>query len=98
MELPKINIIIWLVRKKKKDIESLGFFRDSLGGFYTIGGPTGSHCAGHGESWKDKWNHYIKTGFLTLDIAQKNNIIPKKWNAPELLKEDKIIIDNLIRK
>ena len=98
MNLPKINKLIWLVRKKNNLIEHLGFFRDSSGGFFIIGGPTGSYCSGHGEEWENKWKEIVKLGYLTTDIAIRNKILSEKWRPPRLSKKDKELIDILIHK
>lgn len=43
--------IVWFIKLCENDtIHCLGFITSNTGGAYIVGGPTGSHFTGHGES------------------------------------------------
>lgn len=99
MKIPKKNEIIWLVNKHEKKI-TLGFLRDQRGGCLIINGPTGSHYSGHAESWKEKYNYYLREGFIEVEYAKRKKILSHDWKPQRIKPKDmeliKMILENRI--
>jgi hypothetical protein len=52
-------------------------------GARVIGGKTGSHFTGHGESYWDKIVEVIRLGFIPVDVAMDLGRISSGWIAPD---------------
>jgi hypothetical protein len=48
-----------------------------------IGGKSGSHLSGHGESYWDKIVEVIQLGFVPVPVAKDLGSIPLDWAAPD---------------
>ena len=55
---------------------------DKLGA-KVIGGKTGSHRTGHGETYWNKIVEVIKLGFVPVDVAQDIGQLPNDWSPPD---------------
>lgn len=100
MNNPERGKIIWLIKKNKINLDVIGYMRgmeESLG-YVVIGGPTGTHCSGHGESGIVKWNKLLSQGYIKEIEAKIKNIIPKDWKSPKLKQEEKELIEIFRRK
>jgi hypothetical protein len=64
-------------------VVALGFVRERSGGARILGGRTGSHHTGHGESWWDKFVEIISLGYIPLDVARQRGIIGSDWLPPK---------------
>jgi hypothetical protein len=95
VKYPKVGEIHWLFRKDKKKLEVLGYVRAHHNGFFVIGSRTGSYYSGHTESWKDKWEEFLKLSFFPREEAIKNKLIAENWVPPEVSFEDQEIIDKI---
>jgi hypothetical protein len=73
MSNPAQNELIWMLRRVNERDEWLGFVRLTDGGARIVGGPTGSHLTGHGESWKDKYASLLAAGFL---VGGRPRVLP----------------------
>ena len=82
-------------KKKNRSINILGFLRDHNEGVFIIGGETGSHYSGHGESWQKKWDEYLKQNYISKDLAIEKEIINNTWKPPAINKDDKEIIQKI---
>ena len=94
MNNPRRGKIIWLVKKEQRRLDVFGYIRamkESLG-CLIIGGPTGTHCSGHGESWTVKWNKLLSQGYIKETEAKIKIIISKNWKPPKLKQEEKELI------
>ena len=98
MKLPKKEKILWLVKKDGNHTNVIGFLRDQGDGCLIIGGPTGSHYTGHYESWRSKWEVYMRDGYIDVDAAIKSKIIPSDWHTPKISSKDQVIIDMILQK
>ncbi len=52
-------------------------------GAKVIGGKTGSHRTGHGETYWNKIVEVIKLGFVPVDVAQDTGLLPNDWSHPD---------------
>ena len=48
-----------------------------------IGGKTGSHLTGHGETYWDKLVEVIKLGFVPVDVAKELGCLSDDWTPPD---------------
>lgn len=94
--IPKVKEVCWLVKRKNKSLSVLGFLRDDSGGFFILGGDTGSHYSGHGENWQKKWDSYIGQDYLPKDLAVQKGIIKENWKPPSINKNDQEIITTIM--
>ncbi|MGI8602324.1 MAG: hypothetical protein ACR2OZ_04925 [Verrucomicrobiales bacterium] len=53
-------------------------------GARVIGGKTGSHLTGHGETYWDKVVEVVKMGFVPVDVAQDIGRLSSDWTVPSL--------------
>jgi hypothetical protein len=65
-------------------IATLVFIRERHGGARILGGRSGSHRTGHGESWWEKFSEVISLGYLPVEIARDRGIISTEWQPPKL--------------
>ncbi len=75
------GVIEWYYNVKTKDI--LGFYPFD-GGFYVIGGLTGSHHSGHGEKAQEKEKVLRSQGYITIGEAINNGIVESDWKPPKI--------------
>ena len=52
-------------------------------GARVIGGMTGSHRTGHGETYWDKVVEVIKLGYVPVEVAKDIKRLPLDWTPPE---------------
>lgn len=97
MKKPKKTKISWLLKKGGDRTIIVGFLRDQSQGCFIIGGPTGSHYTGHGESWESKWKNYMREGYIDADSAKRNRILSSNWNPPMIKKKDQVIINKIFK-
>jgi hypothetical protein len=89
---PKKDKLIWFIHSRDTSI-ALGFIRTSNNGAIIVGGKTGSHKTGHGESYWDKMKEIISQNYIPVEVAIDLNILPSDWQEPKLSREDKKLID-----
>lgn len=94
---PKKLEILWFI-KENNPKKALGLLRSQGNGCFIIGGPTGSHLTGHGESWESKWKEYLAKGYIDIGTAKKKGLISLSWAHPKINKEDKYIINIILEK
>jgi hypothetical protein len=82
MELPEQGMIHWLIKKAKiKDVVGFYWYK---GGFYIIGGETGSHHSGHADKPIDKWALLLSNDYVVEKDARDQGLVPKEWKPPEI--------------
>jgi len=96
MNNPETGKITWFFKQGNNSVETLGFLRDGFGAF-VIGGPTGSHCTGHEEGWKDKLDEYIELGYIDEKEAKETGLISQDWVPPKISRRDKAVVNGIIR-
>ena len=74
--------IHWFVHER--DGTPLGFIRLTKGGAFVIGGKTGSHLTGHGESYWKKITEIVALGYVPVEIAVELGTLPSSWTPPEI--------------
>src|ERR1041385_1542417 len=84
--------LCWLVDASSTP---LGFIRDNRGGAFIVGGATGSHYTGHGESWWDKLCKIGRLGYMPVELAIKRELLSADWSAPELSEEDAFLVKRI---
>jgi hypothetical protein len=88
----------WMHKKVGSKDSLLGLFRDGEAGCFILGGPTGSHYTGHGESWESKWKQLLKDGYIEVATAIAEGKLPKDWQPPKISRRDQELIDVIRRK
>lgn len=74
---------MWFVHLGYDPALPLKFERiDSLGAS-VVGGKTGSHRTGHGETYWDKFVEITKLGFIPVDVAKDTKQISEDWTPPD---------------
>jgi hypothetical protein len=97
MQNPEIGKPMWFIKQGTNDSsQCLAFVRTNKGGAFIVGGPTGSHFTGHGESWQKKLKEINGKGFMTVAEAQKNGLIEIRWTPPNILFGDQELIDKIV--
>lgn len=66
-------------------------------GASVVGGKTGSHRTGHGETYWDKFVEIIKLGFMPVDVAKDLRKLSEDWTPPDESKLDKEIKGGIYR-
>jgi hypothetical protein len=84
--------LCWLVDASSMP---LGFIRENRGGAFIVGGATGSHYTGHGESWWDKLCEIGRLGYIPVELAMKRQLISAGWSAPELSEKDAFLVKRI---
>jgi hypothetical protein len=84
--------LYWFVHSSLVPPVSLGFIRDNRGGALVIGGKTGSHYTGHGESWWAKLSEIARLGYIPLELASHQRLIPTDWSPPALDEKDAYLV------
>jgi len=74
--------IHWFVHERDKTC--LGFIRTAKGGALVIGGRTGSHFTGHGESYWKKLTEIISMGYIPVETAIELGLHSADWTPPEI--------------
>lgn len=72
----------WFIHEVNKT--PLGFIRLSKAGALVIGGKTGTHLTGHGESYWKKLKEIISLGYIPVEIAAELKLLPLDWSPPEI--------------
>ena len=89
--------IHWFVHER--DQIPLGFIRLTKGGAVVIGGKTGSHLTGHGESYWKKLKEIIALGYVPVEIATELGLLPATWSPPEITNQtDREWVEKIKRK
>lgn len=89
----KLGIIEWYYNVNTHDV--LGFYSFE-GGFYIIGGATGSHHSGHAETPYEKEQDLLNNGYVPVIVAIEKGIIDHDWQAPDISNsKDRRIIAHL---
>ncbi len=57
-----------------------------------IGGKTGSHYTGHGESWWAKLTEIAALGYIPVELASRQRLIPSDWSPPTLDDKDSLLV------
>ena len=84
--------LCWLVDASSTP---LGFIRDNRGGAFIVGGATGSHHTGHGESWWDKLCEIGRLGYVPVELAVKRSLVLSDWSPPELSEKDAHLVKRI---
>lgn len=74
---------IWFVHLGFKPPLPLKLEKDQALGAIVVGGKTGSHRTGHGETYWDKFVEIIKMGYVPVDVAQELQKLPFDWLPPQ---------------
>lgn len=72
--------IYWLVHEKSQ--LPVGFVRLLNNGALVLGGKSGTHFTGHGESYWQKFKELISWGYIPKDIAIDLRLLPSDWRPP----------------
>ena len=97
LQLVEPQKLCWFVHLGFAPPTPLGFVRDTRGGALVIGGRTGSHCTGHGESWWEKLCEIASLGYIPVELALHRSLIPADWAAPELSDKDAYLVQRIHR-
>jgi hypothetical protein len=87
-----IGKIQWLIYPAREPLIALGFVRVNKGGALIIGGKTGTHFTGHGESYWKKFTEIISLGYIPVEVAQDLKILPLNWQPPQLSSSERDFI------
>jgi hypothetical protein len=74
--------IHWFIHELDKT--PTGLIRMRNGGALIIGGKTGTHLTGHGESYWAKIKELISHGYVPVEIAMELQLVPADWQQPEI--------------
>lgn len=80
--MPK-NTDLWFVHCNYDPPLPLKLERDSSLGARVVGGKTGTHYTGHGETYWDKFREIISLGFVPSEVAKEIKAIGDGWSPPE---------------
>ena len=86
---PEIGKLYWFVHLDSTPPVPLGFVRGARDNAFIIGGKTGSHGTGHGESYWQKLKEVIAMGYTPVDVARNLGFLPDEWTPPELSRTDR---------
>lgn len=90
---PEIGKLYWFVHLNSTPPVTLGFVREKRGGAYIIGGKTGTHSTGHGESYWKKLKEVIALGYTPVDVANDLGLLSDEWKPPKLTAIDRELIE-----
>ncbi len=82
---------IWFVHLGFQPPLPLKIERTDRFGANVIGGKTGSHCTGHGETYWSKIVEVINLGFIPADVARDIGQLANDWLPPDLATLDEKI-------
>lgn len=85
------NEAIWFVHLGYDPPLPLRFQRTVNLGAEVIGGKTGFHETGHGETYWDKLIEVIKLGYIPVSVAKETGQLDSKWTEPDISKLDESI-------
>jgi len=85
--------IAWFVHPETNPPCPLGFIGTRKGGALIIGGRTGSHMTGHGETSIKKMKEIQRLGYLDLPTAISRNIVSASWTPPTLNSQDSHLVE-----
>ena len=83
----KQGVIYWFVDSKNPKKYPLGIIRTYTFGTMILGGKTGSHFTGHGETWQMKLSEVSSLGYIAIEDAIKKEIVSKDWQPPSFNKD-----------
>jgi hypothetical protein len=86
--LLELNVIYWFVHPAKVPPTTLGFLRDNEGRAFIIGGLTGSHWGGHADTWWSQFQKVVWEGYIPVERAVAQLLIPPDWMPPSLEGQD----------
>ena len=86
------RIVYWFVHASTVPQIPLGFVRDNRGGALVIGGKTGSHYTGHRDTWWDKFREVVLLGYVPVEQAVAQHLVPSDWSPPSLDDKDALIV------
>jgi hypothetical protein len=86
------RFVCWFVHPSAVPPVPLGYIRDNRGGALVIGGKTGSHYTGHGESWWAKLSNIAALGYIPVEIAIRQQLIAADWMPPALDAQDALLV------
>jgi hypothetical protein len=86
------RVICWFIDSAAIPPIPLAFVRDNRGGALVIGGKTGSHYTGHGESWWAKLSKIAALGYIPVEVASRQQLIPHDWTPPALGAQDALLV------
>lgn len=85
------NETIWFVHLGYDPPLPLRFRRTVNLGAEVIGGKTGTHVTGHGETYWDKLVEVIKLGYVPVSVAQETRQMDASWMEPDASNLDEAI-------
>ena len=86
------RFLCWFVHPSAVPPVPLGYIRDNRGGALVIGGKTGSHYTGHGDSWWAKLSEIAALGYIPVELARRQQLITADWSPPVLDDKDSHLI------
>jgi hypothetical protein len=86
--LLEIHVIYWFVHPSTVPPKALGFLRDNEERAFIIGGLTGSHWGDHEETWWKQFQKVVWEGYIPIERAVAQNLIPPDWMPPLLEGQD----------
>jgi hypothetical protein len=86
------RFLSWFVHPSAVPPVPLGYIRDNRGGAFVIGGKTGSHYTGHGESWWAKLSEIAALGYIPVELASRQRLITTDWSPPALDDKDSHLV------
>ena|SRR5215204_2701729 len=87
--------VYWFVHPSAVPPIPLGYVRDNRGGALVIAGKTGSHYTGHGESWWAKLCEIAALGYIPVEFAMRQHLIPTDWSPPALDDTDSLLVHRI---
>jgi hypothetical protein len=78
------NEVIWFVHLGYDPPLPLRLQRTSGFGAEVVGGKTGSHVIGHGETYWDKLTEIIKLGYMPVSVVQELGQLDDNWIPPNI--------------
>jgi hypothetical protein len=82
--IPQPKTLYWLIGEKAGRRVTLGFVANEDRGGLVLGGPTGTHCTGHGEGWRSKWAEIEAAGYREAPADG--------WKAPRISRKDRVLL------
>ena len=83
--------IIWFVHLGYEPPLPLRLKRLNVRGAEVVGGKSGSHITGHGESYWDKIVEIVKYGYIPVNVAKDIGLLDASWNPPNIKSLDKLV-------
>lgn len=92
-----IGKLQWFIDPDSRPLIALGFVRTNKDGALIIGGKTGTHFTGHGESYWKKFAEIIALGYTPVEVAQDLKMLPMNWLPPQLSPSERDFILDIER-